>query len=107
MSRRTVFLILFPLIAVFACIAIIFGLDILRSGVVDTDQAKLMIKEGMTKDEVRSLLGRPREVITGRISFRGERGDAWDYWSTPFGGSILRVQFGRDGRVIERYSWVD
>jgi hypothetical protein len=65
-------------------------------GVGDTDQAMLKIKEGMTRDEVRSLLGEPHEAHVF--------GDCWLYWEGwPSSGSLLHVHFGPDGRVDERY----
>jgi outer membrane protein assembly factor BamE (lipoprotein component of BamABCDE complex) len=70
-----------------------------RPGIGDVEQAQSKIKNGMSKDEVRSLLGEPH--LQG-----SEGGDEWDYWQTRFVSSILRVYFGPDGRVASSEWWV-
>jgi hypothetical protein len=57
------------------------------------------VKGGMTKDEVRALLGSPD-------SFGSMDGDQWNYRETILGGSIFRVSFGPDGRVTGCQEWV-
>jgi hypothetical protein len=68
-----------------------------RPGIGDVEVAKSKIKNGMSKAEVRSLLGVPHR----------DRGDEWDYWDSRFVGSILRVHFGDDGQVASSESWAD
>lgn len=57
------------------------------------EQAQTKIKVGMTKEEVRSLFGLPHQ----------QEKDEWEYFETEtlFGGSGLRVHFGRDGLVTK------
>lgn len=70
-----------------------------RPGVGDVDLAKARIHRGMTKGEVRSVLGLPHR--------EGEYGHSseWDYWEHAFVGSVLRIEFGPDDRVTSRYTW--
>jgi hypothetical protein len=71
------------------------------TGVGDVDQAESKIKIGMTRDEVRSLLGDPHaQRVCG-----GDLGEEWDYWESIFVGSVLRVHFGLDERVLATESW--
>jgi SmpA / OmlA family len=79
------------------CMAIDIGIAVLttRAGVGDVEKARARIEGGMTRDEVRSLLGRPHR----------EDDVAWDYWETIFVGSVLRIHFGADGRVKYCESW--
>jgi hypothetical protein len=67
-----------------------------RPGVGDVALAKSKIKNGMSTDEVRSLLGSPHREET----------DEWDYWEHKFVGSVLRVRFGSDDRVTSSEWWV-
>lgn len=53
-----------------------------------------VVKEGMTRDEVRGLLGNPHQVH----SLHGE--ESWSYYLDPFGIDWFGVSFGPDGRVI-------
>jgi SmpA / OmlA family len=69
-----------------------------RPGIGDVKQAEIKIEVGMTKDEVRSMLGEPH--LTGACG-----GEEWDYWETVFVSSVLRVYFGPNGRVTSRESW--
>jgi hypothetical protein len=64
----------------------------------DMEQAHNKIKVGMTRDEVRSLLGPP-----------GRQGNnEWRYYNTIFvTDCILEINFGPDGRVTERHWWAD
>jgi outer membrane protein assembly factor BamE (lipoprotein component of BamABCDE complex) len=89
-------LILFAFVA-FSCT----GLLDLRPSIGDVEQAQTKIKPGMTKDEVRAVLGRPH-----RQGEYGQYGTEWDYWETMFVGSVLRVYFGPDGRVRGSQWWV-
>jgi outer membrane protein assembly factor BamE (lipoprotein component of BamABCDE complex) len=90
-----------------ACIASVYLGAILAEvtltpvGIGDTRQAETKIQVGMTKDEVRSLLGEPQMI---GVTY-GE--DEWDYWEHRFVGSVLQVFFGGDGRVTRRQSYVD
>jgi hypothetical protein len=67
-------------------------------GVGDVEVAQSKITNGMSKDEVRSLLGTPHR----------DRGGEWDYWDSRFFvGSVLRVHFGDDDQVTSSEWWVD
>jgi len=66
-----------------------------RPGIGDVKQAQRKIKDGMSKDEVRALLGSPHR----------EDSDEWDYWSNKFVDCILRIHFGPDGRVTDSECW--
>ena len=69
-----------------------------RPGVGDVELAQSKIKNGMTKDQVRSVLGAPH---------REERYE-WEYWNSRlFAGSRLRVHFGEDGQVTSSEWWLD
>ncbi|WP_439623810.1 outer membrane protein assembly factor BamE domain-containing protein [Gemmata sp.] len=67
-----------------------------RPGIGDVDVAKSKIKNGMTKDQVRSVLGAPHQD-----------GGTWLYWNTRLGDSILRVHFGDDHCVISTDCWAN
>jgi SmpA / OmlA family len=58
------------------------------------EAGKKKIKEGMTKEQVESLLGPPH----GR-SDRSDGSASWYYWIDSFGIAWFGVQFGTDGRV--------
>jgi hypothetical protein len=109
MTYRTVLLIFLACVTVSAvCVAVcavVFGPAAIRSGGIgDADQAESKINCGMTKEEVRALLGGPHEVIGVSISYGGVRGEEWLYYETWLGGgSLLKVHFGPDDRVDERY----
>jgi hypothetical protein len=64
-------------------------------GVGDVERANRKIKNGMSKDEVRSMLGIPH--VDG--------GNEWRYWEDRLASSILRVQFGPDDRVTSSEWW--
>ena len=67
-------------------------------GIGGVELAQSKIKNGMSKDEVRSVLGAPHR----------DRGGEWDYWdSRLFVGSVLRVHFGDDDQVILSEWWLD
>ncbi|HTU23601.1 MAG TPA: outer membrane protein assembly factor BamE [Gemmataceae bacterium] len=66
-------------------------------GIGDVEVAQSKIKPGMSKHEVRSVLGAPHV----------DRGNEWDYWDTRFAGSILRVRFGDDGQLTSSEWWLD
>jgi hypothetical protein len=51
------------------------------------------ISEGMSKDEVKAILGTPHERFTD-----GEE-ESWYYWTDSFGIGYFSVYFGSDGRV--------
>src|SRR5262249_25048807 len=109
MNRRTELLKLVVCLALCCSIggiAIVWWPDDLR-GIGDLDQAMLKVQEGMTKDEVRVLLGRPQRVEFGEGTGSGVFGDGWYYREQVFGGSYLIVHFGPDDRVVQRYFWVD
>src|SRR3954465_4149577 len=73
-----------------------------RPGIGDPEQAKTKIKNGMTRDEVRSLLGPPH----GRGDDRQDAID-WTYRCDFFGGTRFRVHFGPDSRVTSTEWWLD
>lgn len=65
-------------------------------GIGDVGYANSKIKIGMTKAEVRALLGTPHRQCQ----------DEWSYWETRLGcGNILRVSFGDDQQVISSEGW--
>jgi hypothetical protein len=68
-----------------------------RPGIGDVEVAQSKIKNGMSRDEVRSSLGAPHD----------DRGGEWDYWDSRFAGSILRVHFGDDDQVTSSEWWLD
>jgi outer membrane protein assembly factor BamE (lipoprotein component of BamABCDE complex) len=74
--------------------------DDFRLGIGDPKQAGSKVQEGMTMDQVRSLLGSPHG--------RGEdhEGIYWTYRCDFFGGTLFRVHFGPDDRVTRRDWWV-
>jgi hypothetical protein len=73
----------------------------LRPGIGDNaEKLRETVKEGMTKDQVRAVLGRPHR--TGDCG-----GDEWTYRCDFFGGSNFRVFFGSDGRVTRREWWAN
>lgn len=51
------------------------------------------IKQGMTRDEVEAVLGRPHE------QFKQDDGESWYYWLDSFGIGYFGVRFDPDGRV--------
>lgn len=53
-----------------------------------------MIAEGMSSDEVRSILGGPHERVAGY-----EGAESWYYWIDSFGALYFGVQFDSNGRV--------
>ena len=52
------------------------------------------IEQGMTRDEVESILGNPHERMDGGV---GE--GSWYYWIDSFGIRYFRVHFGPEGLV--------
>lgn len=72
-----------------------------RPGIGDVEKASAKLEHGMTRGEVRSLLGRPHQ--------EREDGDSaeWDYYATKFVGSVLRVHFDADGKVTPLETWCD
>jgi outer membrane protein assembly factor BamE (lipoprotein component of BamABCDE complex) len=86
----------------FAVMALDLLPDDLRPGIGDEEDAKLKIQNATTKDEVRSVLGRPHRILDG-----GGHGDAWYYRNNLFWGSILRVDFRPDGSVKSSECWVN
>jgi hypothetical protein len=66
-------------------------------GIGDVERAKRKIKTGMTKDEVRSVVGRPHLDL----------GYQWEYCDNrllPEG--VLLVRFGDDNRVTSSEWWL-
>jgi hypothetical protein len=51
------------------------------------------ITEGMTRDEVSTILGSPHE------RYRRDDEDSWYYWIDSFGIGYFGVRFGPEGRV--------
>ncbi len=98
-------------LVLFACVALFesFGSDIgflpdsCRPGIGDVERAQSKIAKGMSKEEVRSLLGRPHRQVTDKTKTFSQ----WDYWETVFVGSVLRIEFGPDDRVTSSAWWVD
>jgi outer membrane protein assembly factor BamE (lipoprotein component of BamABCDE complex) len=94
------------LVAIFAWAALFCGsiglrLDDFRPGIGDPEQAKAKIRGGMTKDEVRSVLGRPHG------QWDGPHGSRWVYRSDAVGSCLLSVEFGPDDRVTSSEWWVN
>jgi outer membrane protein assembly factor BamE (lipoprotein component of BamABCDE complex) len=79
------------------CVGYFVAASNIRPGIGDVQHAHDQIEMGMTKGEVRSLLGHPHR----------EEADEWDYYQTIFVSSILRINFGPDGRVVEKQWWVN
>lgn len=65
------------------------------------EQHTSTIEDGMTKDEVFSLLGHPHQPRD--IDFE----DEWTYRCDFFGGTSFRVYFGLDDRVTRREWWLN
>jgi hypothetical protein len=84
-----------PFLAVAVWLATVFLT--IRPGIGDVEVAHSQIKKGMSKDEVRSLLGTPHR----------EESYEWDYWNSRFVGWILRVHFGDGGQVTSSECWGD
>ena len=100
-------LLLFVACAVFLCLGyVIVALDLrpvdFRPGIGDPEQAKIKIKNGMTRDEVRSLLGPPH----GRDD-DSQGAIYWTYRCDFFGGTLFRVHFGPDDRVTSSEWWLN
>ena len=51
------------------------------------------IKEGMSRDEVRAILGPPHQRK------KNHDRETWTYWSDAYDGYAVTVDFGPDGRV--------
>ena len=108
MRHRIGLLILFAC-AAFFCVGIGFVArafddfrpDDFRPGIGEPEQAKIKIKGGMTKDEVRSLLGRPHSLRDG-----GDYEYEWTYRCDFFGGTLFRVHFGPNDRVTYTEWWL-
>lgn len=72
---------------------------------------RLQGRTGMTKDEVRALLGEPHRVEQSAADenwywyARQSRGPLWKI--APGGGYELNVQFDRAGRMLDVYSRVN
>jgi outer membrane protein assembly factor BamE (lipoprotein component of BamABCDE complex) len=99
----------FHLLILIACGTILYvSITVAALGITSTDlrpgigyppeQHMITIKEGMTKEKVRSLLGAPH--WNGACG-----GDEWDYKCDFFGGTKFRVYFGPDDRVTDREWW--
>jgi hypothetical protein len=97
--RAAIGLLTLVLCTPFLAVAIWLGTVIItiRPGIGDVEVAQSKIKNGMSKGEVRSVLGAPHRD--------GEQ--EWDYWDTRFAGSILRVHFGEDGQVTSSECWLN
>jgi hypothetical protein len=67
-----------------------------RPGIGDVEVAQGKIKNGMTRDEVRSVLGAPHQG-----------GGTWLYWGTRLRGRVLRVHFGDDDYVSSTDCWAN
>jgi outer membrane protein assembly factor BamE (lipoprotein component of BamABCDE complex) len=65
------------------------------------------IKGGMSKDEVRSVLGRPHMQTDGGQDEWTYVPEQWTYRCDFFGGALFRVYFGPDGRVVSREWWLN
>ena len=95
-SGRTL-LLLTALLPLFCCAApplsvrVLYGNFPVMQGAVD------QVQQGMSADEVRSLLGTPHERR------ESEFGQLWHYWTDSFGTRVLYVDFGPDGRVQDKY----
>ena len=97
------FVVLLVLFAGLAFFLRVYGSDLgflpddCRPGIGDVERAKSKIEPGMTKDEVRAVLGGPHRQET----------DQWTYWDSSIVlGSVLRIRFGPDDRVTSSDWWV-
>ena len=79
-----------------------FRFDDFRPGIGEPEQAKTKIKNGMTKDEVRSILGRPHSPKDGE-----DYEDEWTYRCDFFGGTVFRVCFGSGDCVTYTEWWLN
>ena len=72
------------------------------SGFTVTAAQQNAIKVGMSRDEVRGLLGRPAH----NIKYRAEPGRTWTYGindgTTPDEASVFDIEFSADGRVVSK-----
>lgn len=66
------------------------------SGFTVTKKQKATIKVGMTRDEVRSALGRPAH----NVKYRNEPGRTWTYGVPETNDMVFDVDFSADGRVL-------
>src|SRR5262249_19347606 len=93
--------------AAFLCVSyVVVALDLrpedFRPGIGAPEEAEIKIKQGMTKDEVLSLLGRrhsPRDD--------SEIWSIWTYRCNFVGGTLFRVYFDDDDRVIRTEWWLN
>jgi outer membrane protein assembly factor BamE (lipoprotein component of BamABCDE complex) len=86
----------------FVVLALDLRLDDFRPGIgYPPEQHKDKIKEGMTRYEVRSLLGSPH----GRDD--SESAIYWTYRCDFFGGALFRVHFGPNDRVTSTEWWLN
>jgi hypothetical protein len=77
----------------------------MRPGIGSVERAKSKIKTGMTKDEVRALLGRPHVELMA-IPDR-DLMEEWLYYDSRWlVGSKLSIGFGCDDRVIWISTWL-
>ena len=73
---------------------------------------KLQGRTGLTKDEVRGIVGEPHHMETGASAedwywyAHRSRGPLWRLF-TPAGGYELNAQFDKTGRLIDVYSKVN
>ena len=55
------------------------------------------IREGMSSDEVKAILGTPHQRD------KEKDGERWLYWIDPYGIHWCCLEFGPDGHMIRRY----
>jgi outer membrane protein assembly factor BamE (lipoprotein component of BamABCDE complex) len=68
-----------------------------------SDDAFAAIREGMTRDDARRIVGAPDETM----AFPGTRSESWDYYYQDTWGFYCRysITFGADGLVTGKLSY--
>ena len=62
-------------------------------------EARLLVKEGMSAEEVQAALGEPQEIV------KRDSGDRWYYYTDSFHIGIFAIDFGQEGRVRRTVWW--
>jgi hypothetical protein len=93
-KRGTRLLIVCGLIPLFCCLCPPQVVRITYGNYPISSSSRDKVKEGMSADEVRALLGRPHEASTR------QEGEFWYYWLDSYSISWFCVRFGSDGHVV-------
>ena len=76
-------------------------------GFIVTTAQQNAVQVGMSRDEVRSLLGRPAH----NVKYRAEPGRTWTYGindaSSPDAAIVFDIDFSADGRVVSKGTRVE